>query len=62
MVVVSWQICDTSETEVSVMKFKIHENFLIDCFKDIVSVPNPVGYYVKLNPVLETYAAKFGKP
>lgn len=44
------------------MKFKIDENFLIDCFKDIVSVPNPVGYYVKLNPVLETYAAKFGKP
>lgn len=43
------------------MKFKIDEGFLIDCFKDMVAVPSPVGYYVKLNPVLEAYAAKFGK-
>lgn len=43
------------------MKFNIDEKFIIDCFKDIVGVPSPVGYYVKLNPVLEKYAAKFGK-
>ena len=43
------------------MKFKIDESFLIDCFREIVETPSPVGYYVKLNPVLERYAAKFGK-
>lgn len=43
------------------MKFNVDEKFIIDCFKDIVGVPSPVGYYVKLNPVLEKYAAKFGK-
>ncbi|MBQ7873628.1 MAG: M42 family metallopeptidase [Oscillospiraceae bacterium] len=43
------------------MKFNVDEKFIVDCFKDIVGVPSPVGYYVKMNPVLEKYAAKFGK-
>lgn len=43
------------------MKFQIDEKFLLDCFREIVSVPSPVGYYVQLNPVLEKYAAMFGK-
>lgn len=42
------------------MYYPIDETFLIDCFKDIVNTPSPVGYYVKLNPVLERYAAMFG--
>ena len=42
------------------MRFNVDEKFLIDCFKDIVNTPSPVGYYVKMNPVLEEYAAKFG--
>ena len=42
------------------MKFNVDEKFLIDCFKDIVNTPSPVGYYVKMNPLLEEYAAKFG--
>ena len=41
------------------MKYQIDESFLIDCFKEIVETPSPVGYYVKLNPVLERYAAMF---
>lgn len=41
------------------MKFKIDETFLIDCFRSIVDIPSPVGYYVQLNPVLEKYAAIF---
>ena len=43
------------------MKYQIDKQFLIDCFKEIVSVPSPVGYYRQLNPVLEQYAAKYGK-
>ena len=42
------------------MKFNVDEKFLVDCFKDIVNTPSPVGYYVKMNPLLEEYAAKFG--
>ena len=41
------------------MKFKIDGTFLIDCFRSIVDIPSPVGYYVQLNPVLEKYAAIF---
>ena len=44
-----------------IMKFQIDDKFLLDCFKEIVSVPSPVGYYVQLNPVLEKYAAMFGE-
>ena len=43
------------------MKFNVDEKFIVDCFSDIVKTPSPVGYYVKMNPVLEEYAAKFGK-
>ena len=43
------------------MKYAIDSDFLIQCFQDIVSVPSPVGFYPRLNPVLEQYAARFGK-
>lgn len=43
------------------MKYNIDEKYLIDCFNKIVSVPSPVGYYVKLNPVLEQIAKELGK-
>ena len=42
------------------MRFTIDEQFLTDCFAEIVGTPSPVGYYVQLNPVLERYAARFG--
>ena len=42
-------------------KFNIDEKYLIDCFKEIVSVPSPVGYYTQMNPVLEKIAASFGQ-
>ncbi len=42
------------------MKFNIDENYLIECFRRVVSVPSPVGYYVKLNPVLAQMAAELG--
>lgn len=39
------------------MKFEINEQYLLNCFETIVSTPSPVGYYAKLNPVLEGIAA-----
>jgi len=43
------------------MGYNIDREYLVNCFRDIVSVPSPVGYYVKLNPVLEKLAAKLGQ-
>ena len=42
------------------MKFQIDKSYLIDCFKEIVSAPSPVCYYVELNPVIEKIAASMG--
>ena len=42
------------------MNFQIDEHFLIDCFRELVEVPSPVGYDVQLRPVLERYAAQLG--
>jgi len=42
------------------MHYTIDTAFLLDCFREIVETPSPVGYYVRLNPVLERYAAMFG--
>ena len=42
------------------MKFQIDEQFIIDCFKELVEVPSPVGYDLQLKPVLERYAAQIG--
>jgi putative aminopeptidase FrvX len=43
------------------MKYQIDKQYLLDCFCDIVNVPSPSGYYTQMNPVLERYAAEFGK-
>lgn len=43
------------------MKYNVDSNFMMECFKDIVSVNSPVGYYEKLNPIIEKYAEKFGR-
>lgn len=42
------------------MHFQIDTKFMTDCFAKLVSVPSPVGYFEKLNPVLEKYAAELG--
>lgn len=42
------------------MKFQTDNEFFKKCFEEIVGVPSPTGYYVKLNPVLEQYAAQVG--
>ena len=47
--------------EGSYMKYTIDEAFFKRCFEEIINVPSPVGYYVKLNPVLERYATMLGE-
>ena len=43
------------------MDFKFDEQFFKSCFKEIIDTPSPVGYYVKLNPVIEKYAEMLGE-
>ena len=42
------------------MKFQINMDYLLDCFRQLVDTPSPVGYYPLLNPVLEELAGSFG--
>ena len=42
------------------MKYNVDGNYLIDCFKRIVSVPSPVGYNVKMVPEIEKLAQELG--
>ena len=42
------------------MKFSVDMNYLLDCFRQIVETPSPVGYYAQLNPVLEKMAQSLG--
>ncbi len=42
------------------MKFNINKDYLLQCFRDIVEIPSPTGYSVKLRPMIERYAAELG--
>ena len=42
------------------MKYSVDSKFTLDCFHEIVSVPSPVGYYVRMNPLMEQIAQRFG--
>lgn len=41
---------------------KIDVPFVIDTMKRFIDTPSPVGYYEKMKPRIEEYAAKFGYP
>ena len=43
------------------MRYQADTAFFLECFREIVNTPSPSGYYTKLNPVLEEYAALFGE-
>ena len=43
------------------MRYQADTAFFLECFREIVETPSPSGYYTKLNPVLEEYAALFGE-
>ncbi len=40
--------------------FEIDREYIIDSLRAILAVPSPVGYYVKLNPLLEKMASELG--
>lgn len=42
------------------MEIKADREYLINCFKRIINVPSPTGYYVKMNPVIEELANELG--
>lgn len=42
------------------MKLKIDTKYLLATMKKILSVPSPVGYYVKMKPVIEEIAKELG--
>ena len=42
------------------MKYNFDPMYTIECFKDIVNVPSPVGFYPLMNPVMERYAKELG--
>ena len=42
------------------MKFQIDSKYLVDLFRQIVSVPSPSEFYVRLNPVLKQCAEELG--
>ncbi len=42
------------------MRFEIDRDYLLDCFRQLVNTPSPVGCYSMLNPVLEKLAAALG--
>lgn len=44
------------------MKFHVDTNFLLDCFREIVNTPSPVGYSREMKPVLEQYGEMLGLP
>ena len=43
------------------MIYTMDEGFFMSCFRDLVNTPSPVGFYTRLNPVLERYAAQLGQ-
>lgn len=43
------------------MKFCVDEKYIVDTFRRLVDTPSPVGYGVKINPVLEDIAGELGE-
>jgi putative aminopeptidase FrvX len=42
------------------MKYNVDEKYLIKIFEKIISVPSPVGYYIKMKPVMEEITKEIG--
>jgi putative aminopeptidase FrvX len=42
------------------MEFAIDREYLLETMKEFINTPSPVGYYLKVNPLLERYAAVLG--
>lgn len=44
------------------MEFKMDNQFMLDCLKELIDTPSPVSYYEEINPVIEKYGAMFDLP
>ena len=44
------------------MKYQFDPQYILECFREVIDVPSPVGYYVQMNPVIEKIAGRFGLP
>ncbi len=44
------------------MEFKMDNQFMLDCLKELIDTPSPVSYYEEINPVIEKYGAMFELP
>ena len=44
------------------MKYEFDPNFTRECFRDLVKVPSPVGYDLKMKPVFAQWAETLGLP
>ena len=42
------------------MKYNMNQDYFKSSFKRIVETPSPVGYYTRMNPVMEAIAAELG--
>ncbi len=42
------------------MKYQFDPQFTKDCFRELVNIPSPVGYYVQMEPAFEELVAKLG--
>ncbi|MBR4308758.1 MAG: M42 family metallopeptidase [Oscillospiraceae bacterium] len=42
------------------MKYQFDPNFTRECFQELVNIPSPVGYNLKMKPVFEQWAEKLG--
>lgn len=42
------------------MEFKMDNQFMLDCLKELIDTPSPVSYYEEINPVIEKYGEMFG--
>lgn len=42
------------------MKYSFDPQYTLNCFREVIAVPSPVGYYIQMNPVIESIAARLG--
>lgn len=42
------------------MKYNFDQDYFKSSFRKIVETPSPVGYYVKMNPIMEAFALELG--
>lgn len=42
------------------MKYSVDTNYMLEVLRELIETPSPVGYYVKILPIIEKYAEELG--